>query len=119
MIERCENPRSKNFKNYGAIGRFVCERWKEFRSFRADMGERPSPRHTIERVDNDKGYAPDNCKWATRKEQMRNVNYNVNLTFNGRTQCVAAWSEETGLGAMKIYKRIYRGWSHEKALSTP
>lgn len=119
MLERCNSPSSASYKNYGAIGRVVCERWNQFSAFIEDMGRRPTAGHTLERIDNEKGYSPENCKWATRKEQMRNVRYNVHLTLDGRTQCVAAWAEELGLSAMKIYKRLYRGWSQERALTEP
>lgn len=119
MRERCENPRSKNYKNYGAIGRTVCERWHSFANFIADMGRRPTPLHTLERIDNSLGYSPDNCKWATRKEQMRNVRYNRLLTHDGRTMCVTAWGEAIGVNPQRIWKRINRGWSAERALTTP
>ena len=72
MRARCENPLSNDFKNYGGRGISVCERWGEFSNFLADMGPRPTPVHTIERVDNDAGYEPGNCVWATRAEQGKN-----------------------------------------------
>lgn len=119
MRERCENPNSQSFKNYGEIGRTVCDRWKDYANFIADMGPRPTPLHTLERSDNNRGYAPDNCKWATRKEQMRNVRYNRLLTHNGRTLCVMAWAEELGIPPGRIWSRINRGWPAERALTAP
>lgn len=72
MHQRCHNPASKSFPNYGGRGIFVCDRWEEFSAFFADMGQRPTPSHTLERVNNNAGYGPDNCTWATRSEQCRN-----------------------------------------------
>lgn len=72
MRQRCNNPKSPDFENYGGRGITVCERWQDFAAFMADMGERPSPAHTLERENNDKGYGPDNCIWATRDIQARN-----------------------------------------------
>ena len=72
MIQRCENPKNKNYPDYGGRGVTVCERWKTFENFLADMGERPSPNHSLERVDNNKGYSPENCIWADKTIQARN-----------------------------------------------
>lgn len=72
MRQRCDSPASADFKNYGGRGIKVCDRWQDFAAFYSDMGSRPTPLHTIERVNNDIGYGPDNCVWATRAQQSVN-----------------------------------------------
>jgi hypothetical protein len=72
MMSDCYNPNSKSFQNYGGRGILVCERWQEFPNFFSDMGERPSAKHSLGRIDNDQGYSPENCRWETMTEQSRN-----------------------------------------------
>ncbi len=120
MKQRCLNPNYPAYPDYGGRGVTVCEPWRtSFESFLADMGPRPSPRHSIERIDNDKGYEPGNCRWATPLDQSRNRRSNRVLTFRGQTKPVSAWASELGIKAAAIINRLDRGWSAEKALSTP
>ena len=115
MIQRTCNPNCPMYARYGGAGIGVCESWQTFAGFLSDMGQAPDSL-TLERVDNSKGYGPDNCKWATYTEQNRNKTNSKKLTLNGRTQVAAAWAAELGLTDSQIYKRIRRGWSDEEVL---
>lgn len=84
MHSRCRNKNDPAYHNYGGRGISVCDRWKDYQNFLDDMGRRPTPKHTLERIDNDQGYGPDNCKWATRAEQLRNRRISVFIDFNGQ-----------------------------------
>lgn len=114
---RCECPTATGYQWYGAIGRTVSDEWKSFETFYHDMGQRPSPRHSIERVNNSLGYSKSNCIWATRPEQMRNMGRNHMITFEGRTQCLQAWADELGINKSTLRKRLKRGWSLERAFT--
>ncbi len=114
MLERCRDPRRKYHAGRGIT---VCKRWHDFVNFYADMGDRPDGM-TMERIDNDGNYEPDNCKWATHAEQSRNTRYNHLVTFQGKTQCVTDWAEELGINRITLYSRLRKGWSVEKALTT-
>lgn len=119
MVRRCNYPKADGFEHYGGRGIAVCQRWRNFANFYADMGPRPSPKHSIERRNNNGNYEPDNCYWATRKEQMRNMRRNHLVTFNGETLCISEWTEKLGLSINLLLHRLKRGWSAEKALTTP
>ena len=120
MIQRCTNPRNRKFYAYGARGITVCDRWlTSFENFLTDMGSRPGPEYSIERVENDKGYEKANCKWATRTEQQRNTRRNRTLTYRGETKCRAQWAQERGLSPEALRSRLRKGWSVERALTTP
>ncbi len=119
MIQRCHNPKTHRFEDYGGRGITVCDRWREdFRNFLFDMGEPPKGM-SLERKDNNGPYSPENCRWASRKEQGDNKRNNVNLTFNGVTMTQADWSRATGLPVNTIRNRLLLGWSIEKTLATP
>jgi hypothetical protein len=118
MKARCLYPSSPKFATYGAIGISFVESWQKFENFLADMGERPDGT-TLDRIDNTKGYCKENCRWATRVEQQRNLRSNRLLTHNGITQCLTAWAECTEIKAACITSRLRRGWPIDKALTVP
>lgn len=118
MKQRCSNPKAVQFANYGGRGIQVCQRWMKFDNFLADMGFRPSREHSLDRIDNSKGYSPDNCRWATHQEQQRNIRTNVRVTFQGLDLTVAEWSAKTGIPASALYQRFDEGWDAARALTT-
>lgn len=105
-------------KNYADRGITVCRRWQKFVCFLADMGPRP-PGTSLERRNNDKGYSPGNCVWATKKTQLRNTRRNLNYTYDNRTQCLAAWCEELGLTYDATYARLRRNGNDFAAAVLP
>jgi hypothetical protein len=119
MNRRCSNPLLRCFKNYGGRGISVCERWRVFENFFADMGPRPSPRHSLDRVNNDGNYEPGNVRWATMKEQARNKRTTRMLTYAGRTMPLIDWAAEVGMRPASVAQRLQGGMSVEAALSTP
>ena len=120
MKDRCENPKGKHFPEYGGRGITVCEEWRQsFEIFLQDMGEPPSPTHTIERIDNDGPYSPTNCRWATRKEQARNTRRNVLYTYQGECLTLAEWAEKVNKPYKVLHHRISRGWTVEETLTIP
>lgn len=119
MRDRCGNPNSPAYRYYGGRGITICERWQSFAAFLEDVGARPSAAHTLDRLENDRGYDPGNVRWATHTEQQRNRRDNVRLTLNGETKCLVEWAEEAGLKVVTVQTRLRRGWSVEDALLTP
>lgn len=119
MLDRCRGPSSISYRNYGARGIAVCERWGDFRSFLADMGERPSLKHSLDRINNDLGYEAANCRWATAKEQSRNRRTNRFVTAFGKTLTLAEWADRSAIPMNRIAARLARGWDVERAVSTP
>lgn len=117
IIQRCENPKSSSFHNYGGRGIKICERWRNsFHDFATDMGERPFGM-SIDRMDNDKGYEPGNCRWATRSEQARNTRGRRLIEFEGQMRHVAELAEQFGIDMKTIHWRATQGWTMEKVLS--
>jgi hypothetical protein len=117
MIRRCTNPRDREYRNYGGRGIAVHPDWREFENFLADMGERPAGL-TLERMENEEGYGPLNCKWATRHDQQRNMRVNHMINYAGETLCLSDWAKKLGMKRATLSQRFRRGWSIERALNT-
>lgn len=119
MKRRCYNPHHDKYKYYGARRIKVCRRWQSFENFAKDVGERPSSAYTLDRIDSDKDYSPNNCRWSTKIEQMRNTRKNRYFTLNGETHCISEWAELYGLSQQLLGDRLRKGLSLELALSLP
>lgn len=118
MLARCSNPKHKYYHRYGGRGIKVCKRWRSFVSFLKDMGAPPSPRHKLDRIDNNGDYKPSNCRWVTNKENCNNSRHNHRLQFQGLDLTITQWAERTGVGRANIHNRLKLGWSVERALTT-
>lgn len=119
MLTRCFNSHERSWKLYGGRGIKVCDRWKQsFLNFYGDMGD-PPPGMSIDRINNDGNYEPENCRWATAKEQARNKSSSRLLSYGGKTQSMAAWAEERGIRLGTLHARLVRGWSVERAINVP
>lgn len=120
MRQRCSNPNSGHYYLYGARGITVCEAWSKFSNFIKDMWHRPTPGHTLERVNNNGNYEKSNCKWATRREQQNNRRTNRLIEFNGKTMTITAWAISLGMSHDHLSHRLGKlGWSVSRALTTP
>jgi hypothetical protein len=119
MHNRCTNPSIAAYKDYGGRGITVCDEWESFESFYRDMGPRPSPRYTIDRINNSLGYSKENCRWATKQEQARNTRSCHLLTFNGETRCLSDWAAHFNISPTTITGRLQKGWSVSDALTAP
>lgn len=119
MIQRCTNPRDKEYPLYGGRGIGVCERWlTNFEAFFEDMGIR-SPDGELDRINNDRSYEPGNCRWASRRQQALNTRANRLLSYNGKTQTMLEWATTAGLNYQTLSTRLNLGWSVARALETP
>lgn len=121
MRQRCQNPKNKNFKNYGARGICVCERWmNSFQAFLEDVGPRPSPRHSLGRKENDGHYEPGNVSWETPVEQQNNTRQNRVIEAFGEAKNLTEWAREKNIPVDTLWRRLeVNGWDPERALSTP
>ncbi len=120
LMSRCCNPKDKRYPYYGGRGITVCEEWKDVNKFILDMEPTYQKGLQIDRRDNDQGYNPDNCHWVTQIEQARNKSSNIKLSYDGKTLCLAEWSQITNLSYGTLWERVkILGWSAEKTLTTP
>lgn len=120
MKVRCNNANFHSYNLYGGRGIVVCERWNSFQNFLEDMGEPPTPKHTLDRINSNGNYCPENCRWATRYEQSRNTSQNVFVTINNCRLCVSDWSKWCGVPVTNILSRkYYYGWTWPDSSLTP
>jgi len=120
MRERCSNVKHIEFKRYGGRGISVCSRWADsFENFLADMGEKPTPKHSIDRRDSNGNYTPENCRWATIKQQQRNRRNNLVIIYDGQVRCLSEWAEVLGIGRGALKSRINADWPIHKAFTQP
>lgn len=120
MIRRCGDPTNARYADYGGRGITVCERWQDPAAFIADMAPSFLEGMELERIDNNAGYSPENCRWATHTEQARNKRNLIYLTYLGRTQSAKEWAREMGINYGTLLERIkVLGWDTERALTAP
>lgn len=120
MKNRCLNPKVPQYAYYGARGITICEEWKSsFAWFVLDMGEKPTPQHTLDRIDNSKGYYRENCRWATKRDQSLNRSQTRWIEYDGQTMCARDWSRKLGGPNSLVSGRLKVGWSIEEAVTIP
>ena len=119
LVHRAINPKDRKWRLYGGRGIGVCARWLVFDNFIADMGRRPSPNATIDRIDNDRGYEPGNCRWASYAEQNRNLRTNRVIEYRGERLCLRDWADRIGIRSGVITDRLNRGWAVTDTFTTP
>jgi len=117
MKQRCFNPSFKNYHRWGGRGITICDRWIDsFENFYADLGDKPSKSHSLDRADNDGNYTPENCRWATREEQDNNRSDSRLITYKGETMTATQWGKRLDVNPRMLTERLSRGWSIEKTL---
>ncbi len=119
MLERCYSSKHPRYKDYGERGIKVCDRWHNYIGFLEDMGPMWRKGLTIERLDNNGDYTPENCIWATAAQQANNRRNNRMLTVDGVTSTVSQWAHRNGLAVSTVFSRLEQGWTPEAAVKTP
>jgi len=119
MKRRCYDKNNDNYSYYGGKGVVVCERWQKFKNFFLDMGNPPTEKHTIDRINNDRGYEPENCKWSTKQEQMQNRSHYLRIAVNGELLTTGQWERKLGLPRAAISERITNGMPPYDAVTKP
>ncbi len=120
MIARCTCPSQPCYYRYGGRGITVCQRWLDsFQAFYSDMGDKPTPAHTLDRIDGNGDYCPENCRWATRKEQGVNRDSTIYLELNGVRLTIEQWAKRLNIKRNLIKDRYHRGWLVERILTQP
>lgn len=119
MRNRCNNSKAVGYERYGGAGVKVCERWNVYANFLVDMGRRPSPEHSLDRIDSRGDYEPGNCRWATRVEQANNRTNNLQIEYGGLTFSLKEWSRCLGMKYQALKTRLLNGWTIDRAFTTP
>lgn len=126
ILSRCRNPNSYKYKDYGGRGIKVCSRWENgdgirtgFQCFLSDIGQKPSPKHSVDRINNDGDYEPSNCKWSTNKRQANNRRSNRKLTYQGESMSMMDLADKYRMSYFVLRNRISRGWPVDKAITMP
>jgi hypothetical protein len=118
MKQRCLNPNNHAYSRYGGAGIVPCKRWLQFENFYADMGDIPEGK-TLDRINNSKGYTASNCRWATPSQQAQNSSRAKHIAVGGKSLCISEWCRATGITYGAYKARVKKGWTQEKALTTP
>ncbi len=120
IIGRCEVEGTRDYDRYGGIGITICPEWRnDFQAFLRHIGPKPTPKHTVDRINSKGNYEPGNVRWATQKEQQNNRSDNVWMEYNGETHTLKQWSEIAGIKYITFWWRWNQGWRGDKLLSKP
>ena len=117
MCTRCDNPNVDRYKNYGGRGIRVCDRWKKFENFYSDMGDIPGPEYSLGRIDNNKDYCPENCRWETIEQQLNNTSRTIWIEHDGQRMSLSQWALKLGVPYSLLMNRYKAGWSDEDIFS--